>query len=137
MTGQLQPDVPRHYLLSPVGPAPRRLIDTLYETAGHHPETPAIDDGEVQLTYAELIADIEDSVRWSAPRGALTLHVLRWRLGDANLFALPKDCTARYRHSTVVTDAFTGPASHYSMESLLPLWDCWPYSTALPELDRP
>ncbi|KUI05751.1 Pls/PosA family non-ribosomal peptide synthetase [Mycobacterium sp. IS-3022] len=69
MTGELPPEVPPQYLLSPAAPAPRTLIDILYETAGRYPEAPAIDDGEVQLTYAELITDIEDSVRWLAARG--------------------------------------------------------------------
>ncbi|MCV7280827.1 amino acid adenylation domain-containing protein [Mycolicibacterium flavescens] len=57
------------YLLSAFAPAPRTLIDILYETAERYPEAPAIDDGTVQLTYAELIADIEDSVAWLAARG--------------------------------------------------------------------
>lgn len=68
-------------------------------------------------------------------RGALTLHVLRQRIGDANFFALLRDWTQRYRHSTVVTDDFTGLASHYATESLRPLWDSWLHSPALPELD--
>ena len=33
------------------------------------PDAPALDDGEVQLTYAELISDIEESVEWLAARG--------------------------------------------------------------------
>ncbi|MGO4445380.1 Pls/PosA family non-ribosomal peptide synthetase [Mycobacterium sp. 2YAF39] len=56
-------------MLSPQAPEPRTLIDILYDTAARHPDSPAIDDGEVQLTYAELIADIEDSVEWLATRG--------------------------------------------------------------------
>ncbi|OBG15893.1 peptidase M1 [Mycolicibacterium celeriflavum] len=70
-------------------------------------------------------------------RGALTLHVLRRHLGDDNFFALLQDWTARYRHSTVVTDDFTALASHYASESLRPLWHCWLYSTDLPALDPP
>ncbi|GAT11520.1 M1 family metallopeptidase [Mycolicibacterium novocastrense] len=70
-------------------------------------------------------------------RGAMTLHVLRRHLGDDNFFALLRDWTARYRHSTVVTDDFTGLASHYADESLRPLWDTWLYSPQLPELDAP
>ncbi|OBK79337.1 M1 family metallopeptidase [Mycobacterium sp. 1164985.4] len=70
-------------------------------------------------------------------RGALTLHVLRRQLGDDSFFALLRDWTARYRHSTVVTDDFTGLASHYADESLRPLWDAWLYSADLPELDAP
>jgi non-ribosomal peptide synthetase-like protein len=45
------------------------LIDILYATAARYPDAPAIDDGAVQLTYNELIADIEDSVAWLAARG--------------------------------------------------------------------
>ncbi|HEX2214924.1 MAG TPA: M1 family metallopeptidase, partial [Mycobacterium sp.] len=43
-------------------------------------------------------------------RGALTLHVLRRRIGDDKFFALLADWTSRHRHGTVVTDDFTGLA---------------------------
>jgi non-ribosomal peptide synthetase-like protein len=56
-------------VLSSSAPEPRTLIDILYETAERHPDSPAIDDGEVQLTYAEMIVDIEESVEWLAARG--------------------------------------------------------------------
>ena len=62
-------DIPAQYLLSSRAPSQRTLIDILYATAERHPDAPAIDDGEVQLTYAELIDDIEDSVEWLAARG--------------------------------------------------------------------
>jgi non-ribosomal peptide synthetase-like protein len=61
--------VPAHYLLSPRAPGPRTLIDILYETAARYPEAAAIDDGTVQLTYSELLIDIEASVAWLAARG--------------------------------------------------------------------
>jgi aminopeptidase N len=70
-------------------------------------------------------------------RGAMTLHMLRLRIGDDNFFALLQDWTARYRHSTVVTDDFTALASHYADESLRPLWDAWLYATELRALDAP
>lgn len=63
------PEVPAQYVLSPYAPEPRTLIDILYDTAGRYPDAPAIDDGVVQLTYSELITDIEDSVAWLAARG--------------------------------------------------------------------
>ncbi|MEO3758441.1 Pls/PosA family non-ribosomal peptide synthetase [Mycobacterium sp. B14F4] len=63
------PEVPPQYLLSASAPEPRTLIDILYDTAHRYPDAPAIDDGDVQLTYAELITDIEDSVEWLAARG--------------------------------------------------------------------
>jgi non-ribosomal peptide synthetase-like protein len=63
------PEIPTQYVSSPLAPEPRTLIDILYETAGRHPDSPALDDGDVQLTYTELISDIEDSVEWLAARG--------------------------------------------------------------------
>ena len=62
-------EVPAQYLLSPQAPSPRTLIDIIYETAGRYPDATAIDDGTVQLTYTELIDDIESSVDWLAARG--------------------------------------------------------------------
>ena len=56
-------------------------------------------------------------------RGALTLHALRGEIGDTNFFALLKDWTTRYRHSSVVTDDFTGLAANYADDSLRALWD--------------
>ncbi len=70
-------------------------------------------------------------------RGALTLHVLRGHVGDESFFALLKDWAARHRHSTAVTDDFTGLAANYSHESLRPLWDAWLYSTEVPVLEPP
>ena len=61
--------VPAQYVLSPYAPAPRTLVDILYATAARYPDAAAIDDGTVQLTYSELITDIEDSVAWLAARG--------------------------------------------------------------------
>lgn len=61
--------VPAQYTLSPAAPSPRTLIDILYESAGRYPDATALDDGTVQLTYSELISDIEASVEWLAARG--------------------------------------------------------------------
>ncbi|UXA17641.1 M1 family metallopeptidase [Mycobacterium sp. SMC-4] len=68
-------------------------------------------------------------------RGALTLHVLRRQIGDTDFFALLRDWTTRYRHSTAVTDDFTGLAAQYSDHSLRPLWHAWLHSPDLPPLD--
>lgn len=67
-------------------------------------------------------------------RGALTLHVLRKKIGDEKFFALLRDWTTRHRHGTVVTDDFTGLAANYANVSLRPLWQKWLYSTAVPPL---
>lgn len=63
------PEIPRQYLLSGHAPSPRTLIDIFYETAAKYPDATGIDDGTVQLTYAEMIADIEQGVAWLAARG--------------------------------------------------------------------
>lgn len=67
-------------------------------------------------------------------RGALLLHSLRMTIGDKNFFALLQNWTTRFRHSTVVTDDFTGLAANYADQSLRPLWSAWLYSTAVPDL---
>ena len=67
-------------------------------------------------------------------RGALTLHALRRTIGDENFFALLRDWTNRYRHSTALTDDFTALAANYAHESLRRLWDSWLYRTELPAL---
>jgi non-ribosomal peptide synthetase-like protein len=63
------PEVPAQYLLSDQAPAPRTLIDILYDTAARFPDATALDDGEIQLTYSEIVSDIEESVEWLAARG--------------------------------------------------------------------
>lgn len=63
------PEIPSQYLLSTYASEPRTLIDILHETARRYPDAPALDDGTVQLTYAELLSDVEDSVAWLGARG--------------------------------------------------------------------
>ena len=70
VTGAFSRAIPAQYERSRHAPEPRTLIDILYDTAARHPDAPAIDDGEVQLTYAEMITDIEDSVDWLAALSA-------------------------------------------------------------------
>lgn len=60
------PKVPAQYLRASSAPQPRTLIDILHATAARYPDADAIDDGTVVLTYAELLADIEDGVAWLA-----------------------------------------------------------------------
>ncbi len=63
------PAIPAQYLRSGQAPQPRTLVDILYDTAAGYPDATAIDDGEVQLTYSEVIADVEAGVAWLAARG--------------------------------------------------------------------
>ncbi len=63
------PEIPPQYLLSADAPSSRTLIDIIRATTARYPDAAAIDDGEVQLTYSELIEDMTDSVAWLAARG--------------------------------------------------------------------
>lgn len=63
------PEIPAQYLLSEHATPPRTLVDILRETAARYPDAAAIDDGEVQLTYGEVIEDVEAGVRWLGARG--------------------------------------------------------------------
>jgi len=63
------PQIPSQYLRSGQAPSPRTLIDIIYDTAGRFPDAPGIDDGEVQLTYSEMVADLEEGARWLSARG--------------------------------------------------------------------
>ncbi len=63
------PGIPAQYALSSLAAEPRTLIDILNDTAARYPDAAAIDDGSVQLSYDELVSDIEESVQWLAARG--------------------------------------------------------------------
>jgi non-ribosomal peptide synthetase component F len=52
-----------------LAPAPRTLIDILTDTAARHPDAPAIDGGQVALSYAELVDRIAADAREQAARG--------------------------------------------------------------------
>ena len=61
--------IPPQYLLSAQASAPRTLCDILTETARAHPDAPAIDDGDMVLTYAELIAVVRRGADWLRLQG--------------------------------------------------------------------
>lgn len=65
----VMPEIPDHYLRSGQAPPPRTLVDIFYDTAARYPDAPGIDDGAVQLTYSEMLVDIEQGARWLAARG--------------------------------------------------------------------
>ena len=51
-------EIPPQYLLSASAPESRTLIDILRATVDAYPEVPAIDDGDVVLTYSELWEEV-------------------------------------------------------------------------------
>ncbi|WP_430869114.1 Pls/PosA family non-ribosomal peptide synthetase [Demequina aurantiaca] len=54
---------------SHLAPAPRTLVEIFAETAQRFPDQPALDDGQVVLTYAELAAAIDVGARGLAASG--------------------------------------------------------------------
>ncbi|RZS38910.1 peptidase M1-like protein [Herbihabitans rhizosphaerae] len=84
--------------------------------------------GPSAATLAEhsraVIAALPQDIRLSDPgvarmfddrvyqRGALTLHALRERLGDAAFFELLREWTSRHRHGTATTEDFLALAGH-------------------------
>lgn len=62
-------------------------------------------------------------------RGALTLHALRARIGEAAFFALVRSWVAEHRHSTVTTEQFREHAARFAAQPLDDLFAAW--------LDRP
>jgi aminopeptidase N len=69
-------------------------------------------------------------------RGALTLHALRLRMGDAAFFALLRDWVARHRHGSVTTGQFTALAAEHAGVDLTDLFTAWLHRPALPPLPR-
>ncbi len=67
-------------------------------------------------------------------RGALTLHVLRGRLGDEGFFDLLREWAADHRHGTVSTGDFVALASRHAGTDLAGLFDAWLHRAALPDL---
>ncbi len=50
-------------------PTARTLMDILTETSSAHPDAPAIDDGDVVLTYSELMELVDEGAVWLGSRG--------------------------------------------------------------------
>jgi len=67
-------------------------------------------------------------------RGALTLHVLRRKLGDDTFFHLLRDWATTNRHGCVTTEQFIAHAARFSEESLAGVFNAWLYEAVLPRL---
>lgn len=67
-------------------------------------------------------------------RGALTLHVLRLRMGDDAFFELLHTYTEAYRYGNAGTDDFIGLAESIAGEDLSDLFDAWLFSVDLPDI---
>jgi aminopeptidase N len=69
-------------------------------------------------------------------RGALTLHALRFRVGEEAFFTMLRSWVAEHRHGTVTTTQFREHAQHFSAEPLDDLFTAWLDRAVLPPLPR-
>ena len=67
-------------------------------------------------------------------RGALTLHVLRLRVGDEAFFDILRTYTEQYEYSNASTDDFITVAEEVSGQELDDLFEAWLYVQPLPKL---
>jgi aminopeptidase N len=68
-------------------------------------------------------------------RGGLTLHALRFELGDETFFDIIHAYTERYRYSNVTTDDFIALAEEMSGEDLSDFFDAWLFQIDLPPIE--
>lgn len=57
------------YLRGDLAAPERTLIDVLRATAAEHPEAAALDDGDVVMTYSDLLAEIDETAAWLGSNG--------------------------------------------------------------------
>ncbi len=69
-------------------------------------------------------------------RGALTVHALRKRVGDASFFSLLRAWVTEHQHATVTTGQFRAHAQRYARKPLDGLFAAWLDNPALPPLPR-
>ncbi|WP_067186682.1 M1 family metallopeptidase [Microtetraspora niveoalba] len=65
-------------------------------------------------------------------RGAMTLHALRGKIGDAAFFKLIKDWAAEHRHGNADTAAFIRAAENASGTDLTAFFDVWVFQKGKP-----
>lgn len=92
--------IPPQYLLAAEAAVPRTLCDILDDTAGRFPDAPAIDDGDLTLTYGELIAVIR--------RGADRLAELGVRRGSRVGIRMPSG--SRDLYVAILSTIYAGAA---------------------------
>ncbi|WP_174519045.1 Pls/PosA family non-ribosomal peptide synthetase [Gordonia desulfuricans] len=93
-------EIPAQFLLSAHASAPRTLCDVLDDTAARHPDAPAVDDGEVVLSYAQLLAVIR--------RGADRLNDIGVRRGSRVGIRMPSG--TRHLYTAILSTIYAGAA---------------------------
>ncbi len=105
---------------------------TVGERAEVHHERVRTDDGD-ELLLGDPGPDLmfDDRVY---KRGALTLHALRCRVGDARFFEVLRTWCEEQQHRTVTTAMFVEHAERVTGEDLGELFEAWLYAVELPPL---
>jgi aminopeptidase N len=67
-------------------------------------------------------------------RGALAVHAIRLRLGEAAFFTMLREWVSSNKYGTVTTDAFTSLVQSHSPRPLTEDFTAWLYQTRLPDL---
>jgi len=75
-----------------------------------------------------------EDFRYFYDRGALALHALRLRMGDAPFFAMLQAYTTQYQHSNVTIEDFITIAERFSGEDLTAFFDGWLYADDMPTI---
>ncbi|GAA8846746.1 M1 family metallopeptidase [Helicobacter pylori] len=105
---------------------------TVGERAEVHHERVRTDDGD-ELLLGDPGPDLmfDDRVY---KRGALTLHALRCRVGDARFFEVLRTWSEEQQHRNVTTAMFVEHAERVTGEDLGELFEAWLYAVELPPL---
>ncbi|SOD71846.1 aminopeptidase [Jatrophihabitans sp. GAS493] len=108
------------------GPTAQQLAAKYFERLRGLPQNLIIADPGPQLMFDDRLYK----------RGALTLHALRRRLGDAAFFELLLSWTAENAHGCVRTADFISHAQAWSSLSLDEFFDGWLFKGSLPNAIR-
>jgi aminopeptidase N len=103
--------------------------DSYYEAFGANGffwDTPIGNPGPVDLFHFSVYQ-----------RGAMTLHALRMRVGDAKFFEILRTWAATYRYKHGTTAKFVALAESISGKDLDPLFNAWLYATHRPAAPKP
>jgi aminopeptidase N len=97
-----------------------------------------ISDPDFMHTAPDAIGDpnaenlLHGAVYW---RGALTLHVLRQRVGDDVFLGMIRTYFQRFKDSNATVEDFIALANEVSGEDLTDLFDVWLYQKVVPQIE--
>ncbi|WP_245974122.1 M1 family metallopeptidase [Thermomonospora umbrina] len=108
------------------GVTPQQAFDELYAQEGNGAlwDIPTGSPGRTNMFSSDAVYN----------RGAMTLHALRKKVGDAKFFEILKKWTQTYRHSNATTQQFIAIVEEVSGQQLDDFFQAWLYSRGRPAL---